>query len=119
MLSRRSKIHIAGRHVTHSCWALRCLLILCTIVSQDFLVQGSEIIDMPPMVDYAIHVIRLSQEDRHNLRLDSNHTVKPSVHDNSRVSFELPPHCVIRSAHLLLFSVVIDWILKPHTIFGE
>jgi hypothetical protein len=84
------------------------------------MVRGSEIIDVPPSIEYVIHVIHLSQEDRHNLRLDSNHAVKPSVHDNSRISFELLPHYVIRFVYpSTAIFVVIDRILKTHTNFRE
>lgn len=52
--------------------------------------------DIPATMEYVIHVIDLSQEDRHNLRIDSTHRPKPTVHVNSRLSFELPPSNVIR-----------------------
>ena len=102
-----------GRSYWMTCKALLlqfCLPADIVIPAEEYTVEGSEKFDEPASIEYAIHAIHLSQEDRHSLRIDSTHTPKPSVHANSRLSFELPPSHVIRfvqsSTILLLFAGV-------------
>jgi hypothetical protein len=65
-------------------------------LAEEFVLQGSEKLGVPASIEYVIHVIHLSQEDRHNLRINSEHIPKPSVHAKSRLVFELPLGHVIR-----------------------
>jgi hypothetical protein len=86
-----------------------CLPADVVIPAEEFTVQGSEKFDVPASMEYAIHAIHLSQEDRHNLRIDSTHTPKPSVHANSRLSFELPPSHVIRFVQFIYNIAPFCW----------
>jgi hypothetical protein len=73
-----------------------CLPADIAISVEEFFVDGSETYRDPESMEYVIHTINLSQEDRHNLRIDSAHMPRPLTQANSRVSFELPPSDAIR-----------------------
>src|ERR1700728_159345 len=85
----------SGGHVKQSCHIVVCPL--TSHLADTLSVRGSEAFAEPASVEYVIHVIHLSQEDRQNLRINSDHTPEPIVHPNSRLSFKLSPDHIIRS----------------------